>query len=80
MAVFDAWLARDGRSAVPVFAEGVLAVTEYRDGFVYSPSVGRRSNTLCLVRGDHAAAFSPALVSLEEAYSQLGGASEGPGR
>lgn len=46
-------------------------ISEYRDAFLFSPSDGRRSNLLFLVRGTDVSVFSPASSSIEEVYSNI---------
>lgn len=75
LATLNAWLAQRGQD-ISSSHEAFWTITEYRDAFVFSPAMERRSNLLYVVRGSRIGAFSPATASLDEVYADLGGDSD----
>lgn len=70
LGAFNAWLAEHGLRASTSTGSD-WTITAYRDAFVFSPSGGRRSNRLYVVRGSEVQPFSPAVTSLDEAYAEV---------
>ena len=75
LATLNAWLARRDQNISSSY-EAAWAIAEYRDAFVFSPSGGRRSNLLYVVRGTRVMSFSPATATLDEVYADLSDASD----
>ncbi len=72
LATLNSWLAMRGYDTSSS-TDGAWNISPYRDGFVFSPSGGARSNLLYLVLGDAVGAFSPATTSIDEAYTEISG-------
>lgn len=77
LGTLNAWLAEHGQGA-STFGQNDWAISAYREAFLFSPSGGRRSNRLYLVRGIEVTPFSPATTSLDEAYAELEGGDDNP--
>jgi len=69
IAVLARWLSQHGAAADA--GEDGWQVSAFEDCFLLTPSGGRRSNQLYLVRGQSVVAFSPATMSLDDAYATL---------